>query len=112
MPACYFGPMRPAGSPSPVVGLLLGVFALVLAPRDWLHHCDQEGVDHHHPATAALQADLDCEICQALIATFEHGRPSPELPAMAAVRLQFAEVVTDLVPGRDREAASRGPPMA
>jgi hypothetical protein len=93
-----------------LVALLLGVFALALTPRDWLHHCDQAGVDHHHPETAAFHADLDCEICQVLFATFDGSALSLVPLSVPAYLLEFQEVSHVPVPGREHPAASRGPP--
>lgn len=92
--------------------LMALAFAAAIVPRGWLHHCDQEHVDHHHPGHAALYADLDCEVCSTIVAVFD-GR-TWRYDAGPLVSMRSDRMVPAPAPvGRwMEEAASRGPPQA
>ena len=94
-----------------ILGILLTmVFAMVLVPRGWLHHCDQQHVDHDHPDGATINGDLDCEVCAVLVATFDDRLWVPFLPAVEARHSHFARCVLIAAFRAPEVPASRGPP--
>jgi hypothetical protein len=86
-------------------------FAFATVPRGWLHHCDQEHVDHRHPHHAVFYADLDCEMCEVVVAVFDGIVVAPGLPTALSLTSVFAPAATLAPLHWPHEARGRGPPL-
>lgn len=104
--------MRIAVLRSMLAAALLGVFGLTIVPRDLLHRCDQEHVDHHHPDGAAINGDLDCEICSVFVATFDDRAWKPHVPVVLAADFRFVPERLSPIERVDVASRTRGPPLA
>jgi hypothetical protein len=92
--------------------LLFGAFALTVIPRELLHHCDQAHIDHHHPDQASITGDLDCEVCEVMIAVFDGPVPVPFQPHFTTREFHFAPHRPVAIAQAQVAATSRGPPRA